>query len=100
MTVEQTVEYALSSEQAAAPQAVFAPGRPTTDEPSPKLTHREGEVAALITQGLPNRSIAEELYVSERTVEVHVRRLLKKLGLRSRTQIATWRATQRSLGKG
>jgi predicted ATPase/DNA-binding SARP family transcriptional activator/DNA-binding CsgD family transcriptional regulator len=100
MTVEQAVEYALSSEQAAASQAVFAPGRPTTEEPSHKLTHREGEVAALITQGLPNRSIAEELYVSERTVEVHVRRILKKLGLRSRTQIAAWRAAQRSPHKG
>jgi DNA-binding NarL/FixJ family response regulator len=50
---------------------------------------------ALIARGLPNRSIAEELYVSERIVETHVRRILKKLGLRSRTQIAAWGATQR-----
>jgi predicted ATPase/DNA-binding SARP family transcriptional activator/DNA-binding CsgD family transcriptional regulator len=97
MTFKQAVEYVLSSEQESSPLTVFTPEEPPTYEPSDKLTPREKEVAALITQGLSNRRIAEELYISERTVEVHVRRSLKKLGLRSRTQIAARGAPQRVL---
>ncbi len=96
MTLEEAFEYALHFDQETASTTVFVPKeQPSTEEPSYKLTHREKEVAALIKQGLPNRRIAEELYVSKRTVEVHVSRILKKLGLRSRTQIAVWGATQR-----
>ena len=58
----------------------------------PALTHREGEVAALIAQGLSNRQIAARLFVSERTVETHVCAILRKLGLHSRTGVAVWRA--------
>jgi non-specific serine/threonine protein kinase len=58
-------------------------------EPGP-LTRREREVSALIAQGLSNREIAEKLVVSERTVHSHVRTILNKLALTSRTQIATW----------
>jgi DNA-binding CsgD family transcriptional regulator len=54
------------------------------------LTPREREVAALIGQGHSNRAIAERLVLSERTVESHVSHILAKLGLDSRTAIATW----------
>jgi DNA-binding NarL/FixJ family response regulator len=57
------------------------------------LSPREQEVAALIGLGRKNREIAAALVVSERTVHAHVRNLLDKLGLTSRTQIAAW-ATQ------
>jgi DNA-binding NarL/FixJ family response regulator len=52
------------------------------------LTRREREVAYLVACGLTNRQISEELFISKRTVEAHVRKILKKLGLRSRAQIA------------
>jgi non-specific serine/threonine protein kinase len=52
------------------------------------LTRREREVAYLVARGLTNRQISEELFISERTVHAHVRKILKKLGLRSRAQIA------------
>lgn len=54
------------------------------------LTPREHEVAQLIAEGLSNRVIAERLVISVRTVDGHVERMLAKLGVRSRTQIAVW----------
>jgi DNA-binding CsgD family transcriptional regulator len=54
------------------------------------LAKRETEVARLIAQGLSNKQIASRLFISERTVENHVRNTMDKLGFISRTQIATW----------
>ena len=59
------------------------------------LTARKREVAALVAQGNSNREIAEALVVSERTVGAHISNILSKLGMISRTQIATW-----AIGKG
>lgn len=63
-----------------------------------ELTEREREVAALIVQGRSNRAIAEELIVSERTIEKHVERIMSKLGFDSRSQIAVW-AVEKGLQK-
>jgi DNA-binding NarL/FixJ family response regulator len=52
------------------------------------LTRREREVANLLAQGLTDREIALELSVSRRTVETHVRSILRKFGLKSRFQLA------------
>jgi non-specific serine/threonine protein kinase len=57
---------------------------------SPALTGREQEVAALVARGLSNRQIAGRLFLSVRTVEVHVDRILTKLGFANRTQLAAW----------
>ncbi|GAC1344833.1 MAG: LuxR family transcriptional regulator [Candidatus Dormibacteria bacterium] len=54
------------------------------------LSRREREVAALVAAGLTNREVATRLFLSERTVEGHVARILDKLDFRTRTQIATW----------
>jgi len=54
------------------------------------LARRETEVARLISQGLTNRQIGSRLFISERTVENHVRNIMDKLGFTSRTQIAAW----------
>ena len=54
------------------------------------LSGREREVAALLARGTSNREIAEALVISEGTVEVHVKHILSKLGLRSRAQVAAW----------
>jgi non-specific serine/threonine protein kinase len=58
------------------------------------LTDREREVVELIANGLTNRRIADELVVSERTVEWHVSKLLSRLGLQSRAQLALWALDQ------
>jgi DNA-binding CsgD family transcriptional regulator len=52
------------------------------------LTAREREVATLVSDGLSNRRIARQLFISERTVEKHVAHILAKLGLTSRVGIA------------
>jgi DNA-binding CsgD family transcriptional regulator len=58
------------------------------------LTRREGEIAALVARGLTNRQIAAALHISERTAENHVQHILTKLGLHTRTQIATWAVSE------
>jgi tetratricopeptide (TPR) repeat protein len=72
---------------------------PLLPQPSPRhaakqafsgLTGREREVAVLIAQGKSSRAIADELIVSERTIEKHVERIMSRLGFTSRVQIATW----------
>jgi predicted ATPase/DNA-binding CsgD family transcriptional regulator len=60
------------------------------------LTPREREVLALVAQGYTNRQIGESLYISRKTVEIHVGNILGKLGVSSRTQAATW-AVERNL---
>jgi DNA-binding NarL/FixJ family response regulator len=52
------------------------------------LSPREKEVLALIAKGASNKEIAQELYISERTVKAHVTSILSQLNLRDRTQAA------------
>lgn len=62
--------------------------------PSP-LTTREEEILDQIAEGMSNKRIARALDISEGTVKVHVKNLLKKLNLHSRTEAAVWALRQR-----
>lgn len=57
-------------------------------EEAPALTEREQEVLELVSKGLSNAQIGENLCIGEKTVKTHVSRLLQKLNVRSRTQLA------------
>jgi len=63
-------------------------GHETEGDALNSLSKREREVFELLRQGMTNREIAQSLYISEVTVKVHVRHILKKLGVRSRTEAA------------
>ncbi|HEY9042139.1 MAG TPA: two-component system response regulator NarL [Rheinheimera sp.] len=70
--------------------------RPTVKTPAElnSLTNREHEILSFIAKGLSNKLIARELNISDGTVKVHVKHLLKKLGLRSRVEAAVWMVNQ------
>lgn len=65
------------------------PGAHDTDTASP-LSAREAEIARLVAGGLTNKHIASRLFLSERTIDSHVRNILNKLAGSSRAQIASW----------
>ena len=89
MTLDEAVEYALEVEEP--PPPALAQRGPTGN-----LTRRELEVAGLVARRLTNRQVAREFSLSERTVENHVRNILKKLNLPSRSEVAAWVEEQRS----
>jgi predicted ATPase/DNA-binding CsgD family transcriptional regulator len=60
-----------------------------------RLTKRETEVAALVAQGMTNKEIAESAFISQRTAEGHVDRIMRKLGFTTRAQIAAWMVENR-----
>jgi predicted ATPase/DNA-binding CsgD family transcriptional regulator len=111
MTVEDAARYALGSRSEPPGQGARASGEPAWTDParlaaaaasrreagvgprSPSsLTPREYEIVELITQGLSNREIADELVISPATAARHVANILAKLGFSSRTQVASWAA--------
>lgn len=54
------------------------------------LTAREKDILSLLIKGLSNKLIAQDLKISEGTVKVHIKGLLRKLGFRSRLEAAVW----------
>jgi DNA-binding CsgD family transcriptional regulator len=79
---------------AAGPTAGPGPADPGAAAPGP-LGPREADVARLVADGLTNKQIGARLFISERTVDSHVRSILNKLGFSSRAQIAAWLVTDR-----
>jgi DNA-binding NarL/FixJ family response regulator len=75
---------------ALAPASTALRQRTTVASAGAGLSAREQAVAALVAEGLSNRAIAERLVISERTAENHVHRILTKLHLGSRSQLAAW----------
>ena len=75
---------------ASAKMAQVVSGTSEGTDKTEQISSRELEVLKLISRGLGNREIGEQLYISERTVKSHVTHLLEKLNLRDRTQLAIY----------
>ena len=54
------------------------------------LSKREREVLAMVAEGLPNKLIARELAISEKTVKAHLTKVYREIGVTDRTQAALW----------
>lgn len=69
------------------------------DSPTPtddgSLTERERQILQLIATGMSNKHIARQLGISDGTVKVHVKNLLRKLNMRSRLEAAVWALKQK-----
>jgi DNA-binding CsgD family transcriptional regulator len=78
MTLEEAVEYALSQEE----QTVSTASVP---EYPAGLTRREAEVLRLVAQGMSNAQVAQELFISTRTVNGHLNYIYRKLEVTSRS---------------
>jgi len=72
-----------------AARALLPSNRPTATSVD-ALTDREREVLSLVAIGLPNKSIARRLTISEKTVKSHLTRVFAVLGVRDRTSAALW----------
>ncbi len=81
-------------QQAAAGEMVLSealtPVLAASDRDVTQLTPRERDILKLIAQGLPNKMIARRLDITESTVKVHVKHMLKKMKLKSRVEAAVW----------
>jgi DNA-binding NarL/FixJ family response regulator len=80
----------LYSDQAAALLRELGVGSRPGPRVSGKVTRREGEVLDLLSHGLSNPEIGRRLFISPKTVEHHVSRILSKLGLRTRAEAMAW----------
>ena len=65
-------------------------GRPPRSDASSTLSDREREVAELVGRGLTNKQIGASLYISDRTVGVHIQHIMSKLDLGKRAEIAAY----------
>lgn len=71
-------------------QSCNKPKKPAQESPLKTLTSRELEILSLISKGMSNKLIAHELSITDSTVKVHVKNLLKKLNVSSRLEAAVW----------
>jgi DNA-binding NarL/FixJ family response regulator len=70
--------------------ALLPQNRPASHATADSLTERERDVLRLVAAGLPNKSIARRLEISEKTVKAHLTRVFTVLGVSDRTSAALW----------
>ncbi len=80
----------VSGDDTGLPRSEADVAAPAVDEPLEplELSDRERQIAAFLVQGLTNKEIAEQLFLSTETIKSYVARILRKLGARNRVQAA------------
>jgi NarL family two-component system response regulator LiaR len=87
--LKRAIKAAAEGQVQLAPEAAARLMREVRAPESPEaLTERETEVLKLLALGKANKQISRSLFVEEKTVKTHVSSILRKLGVRSRTQAA------------
>ncbi len=87
--LQRAIRAAAEGKVHLAPEAATLLAREVRAPESPEeLTDRETEVLKLVARGWANKQIARELFVEDKTVKAHLSSVLKKLGVKSRTQAA------------
>ena len=86
----KALQQAAAGEMVLSEAASLRANRATSDRDISQLTPRERDILKLIAQGLPNKMIARRLDITESTVKVHVKHMLKKMKLKSRVEAAVW----------
>ena len=87
MGLEQAIDYAFSSEEpsAVSPSSEKAKPQPSSAQEHPgRLTSREVEVLGLVAKGTTNAQVAQNLFLSPRTVHRHLNSIYHKIGVSSR----------------
>jgi DNA-binding NarL/FixJ family response regulator len=82
---QRLIELVVADPAAAGPGAPAAPAAEVEG-----LTRREADVVRLIAQGLNNRQVAKEMFVSEATVKTHLNHILAKLAMQDRAALIAW----------
>ncbi len=91
--LRRAIKAAAAGQVQLAPEAAARLMREVRIPETPEaLTERETEVLKLLARGQANKQIARNLYIGEKTVKTHVRKILMKLSVRSRTQAALYAA--------
>ncbi len=72
------------------PKAVRALLTERAERPAQQLSERELDVLRCVAKGLPNKLIARNLGISEKTVKAHLTRIFQQIGVSDRTQAALW----------
>jgi len=91
----QSIHHALQGEVVLSPRltrtlAHAIQHHPSSDRNNARMTERERQIVQRVAQGKSNKLVARELGITEGTVKVHIKRLLRKLTLHSRVDIAVW----------
>jgi two-component system nitrate/nitrite response regulator NarL len=74
------------------------PARASESDEVLRLSDKEHLILRHLTQGASNKLIARDLHIAEATVKVHVKAILRKIGVRNRTQAAMWAVKNWALG--
>jgi DNA-binding NarL/FixJ family response regulator len=93
--IRQAFEHSVYLPNGLALELIATPPETRNDE---GLTPREREVLHLVAEGRSNADVAKRLWVTERTVKVHLSNVYRKIGVSNRTEASRWAAVSGLLG--